>query len=202
MLARSCSWVKRHRVGRDGERQDRLVGRIDLGVGRRRRQAGRQQAVGRVDRLLHVLLGDVEVHRQVELQGDDRGASTSSTRSSAAARESGRAAPRAAPSPWSTSPAGWRRDRRSGPGSSGSRRRAATRRGRKPTETRPTSTSAIISSDVATGRTMNRRETFIAPSALCGLVGGGVRPSGSRRCGRRRLETCGAVARLGGAARP
>ena len=64
---------ERHPLGRHRQGQDRPVGRIDLGVGRRRRQAGRQQAVGGVDRLLNVLLGDIEVHRQVELQGDDRG---------------------------------------------------------------------------------------------------------------------------------
>jgi len=54
--------------------QDRRVGRVDLGVDRRRRQVGRQQVARSIDRRLHLLLGDVEVERQGELQSDDRGA--------------------------------------------------------------------------------------------------------------------------------
>ena len=56
------------------QRQDRRVGGIDLGVDRRRRQVGRQQIPGRVDRRLDLLFGDVEADVQSELQGDDRGA--------------------------------------------------------------------------------------------------------------------------------
>ncbi len=64
--------VEGQRLGRQGERQDRRVGRIDLGIDRRRRQIGRKQIAGRIDRRLHFLLGDIEADRQVELQGDDR----------------------------------------------------------------------------------------------------------------------------------
>ncbi len=34
---------------------------IDLGIDRRRRQVGRQQVAGRVDRRLHLLLGDIQM---------------------------------------------------------------------------------------------------------------------------------------------
>ena len=54
------------------ERQDRRVGRIDLGVDRRRRQVGRQQVAGGIDRRLHLLLGDIERQVEGELQRDDR----------------------------------------------------------------------------------------------------------------------------------
>ena len=60
-----------HRVRGDAEGQDRRVGRIDLGIDRRRRQVGRQQVAGRVDRRLHFLLGDVEADVEAEAQGDD-----------------------------------------------------------------------------------------------------------------------------------
>jgi hypothetical protein len=50
------------------------VGRIDLGVDRRRGQVGRQQVAGRVDGGLHFLLGNIERQVQVELQRDYRGA--------------------------------------------------------------------------------------------------------------------------------
>ena len=52
-----------HGVGGDCQRQNRLIRRIDLRVGRRRRQSGGQQAVGRVDRLLDILFGHIEVQR-------------------------------------------------------------------------------------------------------------------------------------------
>ena len=87
-----------------------------------------------------------------------------------------------------------RRDRRSAPGWSDSRRRAA----RKPAGTAPrpdpTSTSAIISSEVATGLRMNRREMFI---------GGRVRRlrRSLRRAGRC-AGACGAPARTLGAPAP
>jgi hypothetical protein len=65
-----------HRERFRGQRQgqDRRVRRIDLGVDRRRRQIGRQQIAGRVDRRLDLLLGDVEAQIEAKLQGDDRGA--------------------------------------------------------------------------------------------------------------------------------
>ena len=65
---------QRHAFGGDRERQDRRVGRIDLGVDRRHRQVARQQIIRRVDRRLHFLLGDVEAQIETELQRDDRGA--------------------------------------------------------------------------------------------------------------------------------
>ena len=64
---------QRHRVGGDRQSQDGLIGGIDLGIDRRRRQPGRQQAVGGVDGLLHILFGDVEIQGKSELQSDHRG---------------------------------------------------------------------------------------------------------------------------------
>ena len=55
---------QRHGLRGQPQRQDRRVGRIDLGVDRRRGQVGRQQVAGGVDRGLHFLLGDVERNRQ------------------------------------------------------------------------------------------------------------------------------------------
>ncbi len=65
---------ERHGFRGDAEDQHRRVGRIDLGVNRRRRQILRQQILRRADRRLHFLLGHIDGQRQVELQGDDRGA--------------------------------------------------------------------------------------------------------------------------------
>src|SRR5262249_50792636 len=66
----------RQRLAIGGERQcqDGRVGRIALAVGRRRGQVGRQVRARSVDRLLHLLLGDVNVQVQIELQRDDGGA--------------------------------------------------------------------------------------------------------------------------------
>ena len=72
--ARSSTCGQRQGLRGERQRQDRRVGRIDLGVDRRRRQVGRQQVAGGVDRRLHLLLGDVEAEVEAELQGDDRGA--------------------------------------------------------------------------------------------------------------------------------
>ena len=63
-----------HRVRSDAKRQNRRVGRIDLGVNRRRRQVGGQKIAGGVDRLLDLLFSDVETDIEAEPQGDDRGA--------------------------------------------------------------------------------------------------------------------------------
>jgi hypothetical protein len=65
---------QRQGLGGDGEGQNGRVGRIDLGIDRRRRQVGRQQVAGGVDRRLNFLLGDVEAEVEIELQRDDRGA--------------------------------------------------------------------------------------------------------------------------------
>ena len=73
-LANVFQLGQRHAFGGDRERQDRRVGRIDLGVDRRHRQVARQQIVRRIDRRLHFLLGDVEAEIETELQRDDRGA--------------------------------------------------------------------------------------------------------------------------------
>ena len=51
---------QRQRLRGQRQREHRRIGRIDLGVDRRRRQVRRQQIAGRVDRRLHFLLGDVE----------------------------------------------------------------------------------------------------------------------------------------------
>ena len=69
---------------RRGQREieDRLVGRIDLGEGRRRRHALRQQARRLRDGGLHVHGGAVEVAAEVELERDLRGAERVRPRSS------------------------------------------------------------------------------------------------------------------------
>ena len=59
---------------RDGQRQDRRVGGIDLVVDRRLRQVVGQQVAGGVDRGLHFLLGDLDRLVEREPQRDDRGA--------------------------------------------------------------------------------------------------------------------------------
>ena len=43
------------------KREDRSIGRIDLGINRRGGKITRQQTGGRIDRRLHLLLGDVEI---------------------------------------------------------------------------------------------------------------------------------------------
>jgi hypothetical protein len=59
---------------RQPQRQDRRIGRIDLAVHGRGRQIIRQQVGSGIDCGLHALLGHVERHFEVELQGDHRGA--------------------------------------------------------------------------------------------------------------------------------
>ena len=61
---------QRHRLGAEREEQDRLVGRIDLLVRRRRRHARRQLARRARDHRLHVLRRRVDVAAQIELQRD------------------------------------------------------------------------------------------------------------------------------------
>ena len=63
-----------HRVRSDAQRQNRRVGGIDFGVDRRRRQVGWQKIAGRIDRLLDLLLRNIEAYVEAEPQGDDRGA--------------------------------------------------------------------------------------------------------------------------------
>ena len=63
---------QRHRFRRQPQRQDRRVGRVYLGVNRRRRQIGGQQIAGGIDGGLHLLLGDIEGNSETELQRDDR----------------------------------------------------------------------------------------------------------------------------------
>jgi hypothetical protein len=60
----------RHRRRRDDEVEHRLVGRVDLGEGRRRRHALGEQTRGLRDRRLHVHGGAVEAAIQVELERD------------------------------------------------------------------------------------------------------------------------------------
>ena len=61
---------QRHQVGGQGEDHDRRVGRVDLAIGRRRRQVLRQLSARRIDRRLDVLCRAVDVARQVELNRD------------------------------------------------------------------------------------------------------------------------------------
>ena len=63
---------QRDRLRGDRYRQDRRVGRVDLGIDRRRRQIGGQQRLRGVDRRLDLLLGDVEAFAEIELEGDHR----------------------------------------------------------------------------------------------------------------------------------
>src|SRR5581483_575365 len=59
----------RERRRRERDVEDRLVGRIDLPVDRRRRHAGREERRGLRDRRLHVLRGGVDVAVELELEG-------------------------------------------------------------------------------------------------------------------------------------
>ena len=91
----------RQRQDLRGQRQveDRLVGGIDLAVGRRRRHVGRQLAARGGDRRLDVERGAVEVARQVELQRDLRRALARASRTCCPGRRSSRTASRAASRP-------------------------------------------------------------------------------------------------------
>ncbi len=63
---------QRHRLRRQSQGQDWRVGRVHLGVDRRRGQVGGQQVAGSIDRGLHFLLGDIERNGETELQRDHR----------------------------------------------------------------------------------------------------------------------------------
>ncbi len=54
------------------QRQNRRVGRIGFAVDRRNGKIRRQVGSRGIDRLLHFLLGDVDVETEVELQRNDR----------------------------------------------------------------------------------------------------------------------------------
>ena len=118
---------QRQRFGGDRERQDRRVGRIDLGVDRRRRQVARQQVVRRIDRRLHFLLGDVEAEIETELQRDDRGAGRARRRHLVQAGHLAELPLQAERSPTTSSLPGWRPDRTSVPGWSDNRPAAGPR---------------------------------------------------------------------------
>ena len=60
----------RHRVRGQSEDKDRRVRRIDLTVGRRRREVLRQLPARRIDRRLDILRRAVDVARQIELDRD------------------------------------------------------------------------------------------------------------------------------------
>ena len=60
------------RVRGQGQRHHRRVGRIDLGIGGRRRQVRGQQIARGIDGRLHLLFGHVQGQVEAELQGDDR----------------------------------------------------------------------------------------------------------------------------------
>ena len=63
---------QRHRRRGQPQRQNRRVGRVHLGVDRRRRQVGGQQIAGCIDGGLHFLLRHIEGNLEAELQRDDR----------------------------------------------------------------------------------------------------------------------------------
>ena len=66
--------VERQFLRGQRQREDWRVGRIGLAVNRRVRQIRRQVGRRRVDRRLHLLLGNVDIQVEIELQRDDRGA--------------------------------------------------------------------------------------------------------------------------------
>ena len=63
---------ERHRLGGHPQYQHRSIGRVDLGVYRRRGQVLRQQIRARADRRLNLLLRDVDGQLQSESQRDHR----------------------------------------------------------------------------------------------------------------------------------
>ena len=62
--------AQRYGVGCESERDDRRIGRVELGVGRRIGEVARQGGTCRVDGRLHVLRGGVDVPIESELQRD------------------------------------------------------------------------------------------------------------------------------------
>jgi hypothetical protein len=68
--------AQRERGGRDRDREDGRVGRVGLAVRGWRGERRRKERRGRVDRGLHVLLGRVDVAREIELERDLRDAVT------------------------------------------------------------------------------------------------------------------------------
>ncbi len=63
---------QRHRGRAESQCQNRRVGRIGLVIDRRVGQVGGKIGRRRIDRLLHLLFGHVDIERQRELQDDDR----------------------------------------------------------------------------------------------------------------------------------
>ncbi len=63
---------QRQCLGGQSQRNDRCVGRIDLGIDRRRRQIGRQKSGRGVDGCLYFLFGHIEGQLEIETQSDDR----------------------------------------------------------------------------------------------------------------------------------
>ena len=63
---------QRHLVGLDRQDQDRRIGRVDLAIGRARRQVLGQLRAGGIDSRLHIAGRRVDVTVQVELQRDTR----------------------------------------------------------------------------------------------------------------------------------
>ena len=83
--ARSDICAQRHRRRGQRERQDRRIGRVHLGVGRRERQSARQRRAGGGDGGLHVLGGGVDVAVERELQRHLATGRATTTRSSSRA---------------------------------------------------------------------------------------------------------------------
>ncbi len=63
---------QRHRVRRNGQRQNRRVGGIRLAVNRRNREIGGKKSGGCIDGGLHFLLGDIDAEIERKLQRDQR----------------------------------------------------------------------------------------------------------------------------------
>ena len=97
-----------HGVRRQGQGDDRGIGRIELGVGRRVGQRARQRRACGIDGRLHVLGGGVDIAVEAELQGDLADAVRGCRRSWRRAPRSARAGARAAPSPGSPWSRDWR----------------------------------------------------------------------------------------------
>ena len=139
---------------------------LNLGVDRRRRQSGRQQIARRVDRRLHLLLGDVETEVSAELQSDRPRLRRSSSTSSGRARH------------LPELPLERRRHRRGHDLRAGAREKGLNLNGRiihirqRRERQRPIGEDAgerqiaTISSEVAIGRYMNIRDGFIEATRL------------------------------------
>ena len=157
--ARSSHARERQGFRGHGQRHHWRVGRIRFAVDGRRRQIERQKSLRCIDRRLHFLFGHVNVQIQRELQGDDRAAVRAHGRHLVQSRHLAKLPLQRRGNGRSTyvgTCAGIKGDDLN--------RRIIHLRQRGNAELpvcdRADKSTAIISSEVATGRKMNRREGF------------------------------------------